>query len=55
MSCPPINVAQYKLKNGKYEEDEISQAEADELGDKAFKYSWKWYMKCQRKWQFRRK
>lgn len=52
---PRINVAQYKLKNGKYEKDEISQAEADELGDKAFKYSGKWYMKCQRKWQFRRK
>ena len=50
-----INVAQYKLNNGKYEKYEISQKEAEELGDKAFKYSRKWYMKCQRKWQFRRK
>ncbi len=50
-----INVAQYKFENGKYEKDEISQKEAEELDDKAFKYNRKWYRKCRRKWQFRRK
>lgn len=50
-----VNVAEYIFKDGKYEKDEITPEQAKEEGNKAFKYGGKWYLKCQRKWQFRRK
>lgn len=52
---PRINVAQYVFTNGKYEKEPVDENKLKELGDEAFKYSGKWYLKCQRKWQFRRK
>ena len=52
---PRVNVAEYSLKDGKYVKAEVTNEEAQSLGDKAFRYGGKYYRKCQRKWQFRRK
>ena len=52
---PRVNVAKYIMQGDKFNKAEITAERANNEGDKAFKYNGKWYLKCQRKWQFRRK